>query len=63
MATPIKKVKGKWVNQSGNQYVGIGFDNQNQYWYGTDGSRTYLRRKGVYRPSPEIINYVKQTKE
>ena len=61
MATPIKKVKGKWVNQSGNQYVGIGFDNQNQYWYGTDGSRTYLRRKGVYRPSPEIINYVKQT--
>ena len=61
MPIKLKKINNKWYTQDNRQYVGSAIQDRNIYWYGTDGSKTYLRRKGVYRPSPEIINYVKQT--
>lgn len=61
MPIKLKKINNKWYTLDNRQYVGSAIQDRNIYWYGTDGSRTYLRRKGVYRPSPEIINYVKQT--
>ena len=63
MPIKLKKINNNWYTPDNRQYVGSAIQDRNIYWYGTDGSRTYLRRKGVYHPSPEIINYVKQTKE
>lgn len=61
MPIKLKKINNKWYTPDNRQYVGSAIQDRNIYWYGTDGSRTYLRRKGVYRPSSEIINYVKRT--
>lgn len=59
----IQKIGSRWYTFSPTKITpfwgAISVDDGNDYWIGTDGSRTFLKSTN-YQPSKEIKNYIKQ---